>query len=50
MAALGTVKEFDPDLEEWSSYVDRLEQLFILHEIAGEKQRALLLNSVGPKT
>ena len=50
MAALGTVKEFDPDLEEWSSYVDRLEQLLIVHEIAREKQRAILLSSVGPKT
>ena len=50
MAALETVKEFDPDLEEWSSYVDRFEQLFIAHEIAGEKQRAILLSSVGPKT
>ena len=44
MAALGTVKEFDPDVEEWISYVDRLEQLFIVHEIAGEKQRAVLLS------
>ena len=50
MAALRTVKEFDPDVEEWSSYFDRLEQLFIVHEIAGEKQRAILLSSVGSKT
>ena len=47
---MGTVKEFDPDLEERSSYIDRLEQLFIVHEIAGEKRRAILLSSVGPKT
>ena len=50
MAALGTVKEFHPDLKECSSYIDHLEQLFIVHEIAGEKQRAIFLSSVGPKT
>ena len=50
MAALGIVREFDPDLEEWSSYIDRLEQLFIVHETTGRKQRAILLSSVSPKT
>ena len=44
MAALGTVKEIDLDLEKWSSYIDCLEPLFIVHETAGEKQRAILLS------
>ena len=47
MAALyGRLTEFDPGVEEWVTYVERLEQYFVFaaNEIADNaKKRAILL-------
>ena len=50
-AIVGTVNEFDEKTDSWSNYIDRLEQFFIANEIESEqKQKAILLSSVGPRT
>ena len=47
----GAVSAFDPDVEEWLKYVERLSHYFDANEItAAGKKRAILLNAVGPRT
>ena len=51
MATHGTVGEFQPSQEDWTSYVERLQQYFTANDvIAAEKQRAILLSAVGAST
>ena len=52
MAALyGRLTEFDPGVEEWVTYLERLEQYFAANEITGnEKKRAILLSMCGAAT
>ena len=49
MATHGSIGEFDPDREDWTSYTERLEQYFTANDVkdAG-KQRAILLSVCGP--
>ena len=51
MATHGSIGEFDPDREDWTSYTERLEQYFTANDMkdAG-KQRAILLSVCGPKS
>ena len=35
---LGKIDYFDPELEEWSQYVERLEQFFMANRIVGEEK------------
>lgn len=45
---LGRIEEFDPDKEEWSIYVERLQHFFQANGIAEEdKKRAVLLSVMG---
>jgi len=47
----GTAGAFDPSVEEWSEYAERLVHYFVANDIEGaEKKRAILLNAVGPST
>lgn len=49
----GAVGEFNPDLEDWVSYTERIEQYFIVKSIpveAGNKRKAILLSSCGGPT
>ena len=42
---------FDPAVEEWMEYVERLSHYFEANDITSEgKKRAILLNAVGPST
>ena len=49
---LGRIDSFDPDREEWTEYVERLEQFFEANSITGEenatKRWATFLSVVGP--
>ena len=48
---LGKIDYFDPELEDWSQYVERLEQFFEANGIVGEenavKRRSTFLSVVG---
>ena len=49
MALFGQVQEFDQDKEEWSQYVERLDQYFLANDIQdAAKKRAILLTVMGP--
>ena len=48
---LGHIEEFDPSVEEWKQYVERLEQFLQANDITGEdkavKRRATFLSVIG---
>ena len=50
MASYAKPDEFDPENEEWSAYVERMELFFEAHDVEDEKQVATLLSSVGAST
>ena len=51
MALLGTVGPFDPAVDDWVVYCERLEQFFQANGVAAaEKQRAVLLSVCGNST
>ena len=49
---LGKVESFDPELEEWPQYVERLEHFFDANGLTGEdsmaKRRSTFLSVIGP--
>ena len=45
----GRKEIFDPEVEEWSTYVERLEMFFILNNVPNEKKAASLLTLIGGK-
>ena len=46
----GSLSEYDPALEPWSIYIERLEQYFLANDILAEpKKRAILLHACGSK-
>ena len=51
---LGEIGPFDQSVEEWPSYVERLEEYFEANGITGDgnaaKRRAVLISVVGPKS
>ena len=51
-ALLGKIDSFDPELEDWPEYVERLEQFFEANGIVGEdneaRQRSVFISVVGP--
>ena len=51
MATLGKIGKFQPSVEDWTQYVERLEFFFAANGITTvEKKRATLLAVVGPTT
>ena len=50
MATIGQVGEFKPEEEKISAYLERIQLFFAANSIAEEKQVAILLSVVGPKT
>ena len=51
MALLGTVGPFDPAVDDWVVYCERLEQFSQANSVAtAEKQRAVLLSVCGSST
>lgn len=51
MATHGSIGEFSADNETWISYVERIQQYFVVNDIkTDDKQRAVLLSFCGPST
>ncbi len=50
MALFGRIDEFKPESEQWSAYVERLEQFFEANDIAEGKRVATLLSVMGAAT
>ena len=44
------ISQFNSDEESWESYIERLEQYFVLHGTANDKKVSALLTFMGPKT
>ena len=48
---VGHIGPFNPDLEDWSMYAERIDFYFQANDIAGaEKKRATFLSLIGPET
>ena len=45
----GRKEIFDPEVEEWSTYVERLEMFFVVNNVPNEKKAASLLTLIGGK-
>ena len=45
----GTTKEFNPDTEMISAYLERLQLYFEANEVANAKKLSVLLTVIGPK-
>ena len=51
MAMHGTIGEYDPQREDWTSYSERLLEYFTANDVDGaDKKRAILLSVVGAQT
>ena len=52
MASLhGSISEFDPEKEEWISYVERMGHYLMTNDVDSDaKKRAVLLSTCGAKT
>ena len=50
MTTIGRIGEFKPDEEQISAYLERIQLFFTTNSIAENKQAAILLSVVGPKT
>ncbi len=51
MARVGTLGQYNPETEEWTQYVERMEFYFIANDIGSEdKKRATFVGCVGPGT
>jgi len=46
---LGNMDNFNPDVDDWSSYVERLESFFLTKKVKDEKKVAVLLTVIGTK-
>jgi hypothetical protein len=49
-ALIGSINPFEGNTETWTSYQERLEQYFIVNDIAAEKRVAGLLTLLGERT
>ena len=50
-AQFGQVNEFDPQVDDWTHYVERLDYYFVTNDITNaKKKRAVLLSVVGATT
>ena len=50
MASIGQIREFDASVEDWPTYVERLELYYLANDIKDEKKKACLLTQMGAKT
>ena len=52
MALLGKIEQYDPEQEEWTQYMERLQQLFEANNLTGgkkaNKRRATFLSVIEP--
>ena len=47
---IGRIDPYDPDLEIWDNYAERLDNYFDINEISNDKRVAALLSLIGPNT
>ena len=50
MSSLGKLHEFQPDAEELSAYLERVEIYFAANDVADEKKVPVLLSAIGGNT
>lgn len=50
MALIGNIEPFDQSKNDFVSYIERLEQLFIVNDVAAVKQLPMLITLIGPET
>ena len=46
---IGNLEPFDPEIDNWLAYIERLEQFFVVNSIPDEKKVATLLTVIGKK-
>jgi len=46
---LGMMDPFDPDMDSWPAYSERLEQFFMANDIVDRKKIVVLLTVIGTK-
>ena len=46
---LGSMNAFDPDTDDWTAYVERLESFFVTNDIKDEKKVSILVTFLGAK-
>ena len=49
VSQLGSMNAFDPDTDDWTAYVERLESFFVANEIKDEKKVSVLVTFLGAK-
>jgi len=49
VSQLGSMNAFDPDTDDWTAYVERLESFFVANEIKDEKKVSVLVFFLGVK-
>ena len=47
MPLLGSMDVFNPDVDDWSSYIERLESFFVANDVKDEKKVAVLVTVIG---
>ena len=50
MPSIQIINRFDEKKEDWSSYVERLEQYFVANDIKNQMKVAVLISAMGPST
>ena len=48
--SIGKIDSFDDGIEDWPTYVERIEQYFVANEVSDEKRVASLLSLIGCRT
>jgi len=46
---LGSMNAFDPDTDDWTAYVERLESFFVMNDIKDEKKVSILVTFLRAK-
>ena len=51
MATHGAVSTFDPNMEDWTTYTERMKHYFVANDVTdADKKRSILLSACGPAT
>ena len=50
MATVGNMEPFDEGVEDWPTYLERLEQFFVVNNVKDEKRKSHLITFLGAKT
>ena len=51
MAIHGAVSMFDPNMEDWMTYTERMKHYFVANDVTdADKKRSILLLACGPAT